>query len=524
MDLREFFRKFSGTSFTYDDLIFLPGMIEFSLNDMMLKTQLTKEIELNIPMVSSPMDTVTESELATSIALQGGVGLIHYNMAPEEQYNQVRKVKRFKHGCVVDPITLPPKATIQDVINIRREYGYSIVPITEDGESNGKLLGMITKYDYSTFSTEFREKSVQERMIPIERLSVATLDELRENGVFNLEKANERLLESHSAALPVIDHEGRLCYLVTLSDLEKHKNYPNAAMDRSKSLLVGAAVETWEEKAYERIEALKDIVDIIVFDTAQGHSAYEVKLIKWVKSQYPQIQVIGGNVVTKDGCQALVRAGADAIRVGMGSGSICTTQEVGGGGRGQASAIYECAEFCRKENVPVIADGGIRKSADIVKALSLGASVVMLGSLLACTNEAPGETQIKDGIRLKAYRGMGSLGAMEQGSAARYGAQENQLRIPEGVSGLIPSRGAVSEWIPCLLQGLRQGMHKLGYSTIRSLHQAIDQGEMKCEMRSSEAKREGEVHGLFEYSLEKPTTSQKVVPQSRTFKQYALKR
>ena len=502
MKIDLFFEKFAGTSLTYDDVIFFPSYVDFPVDDVKLSSQLTREIRLNIPVVSSPMDTVTEADLAIALALQGGLGIIHYNMTPEQQLHQIQKVKRFKNGSIFDPITLPPTALISDVINIRRQQGYSIIPITQDGKRHGKLVGMITKYDYSAFSDDSNNQRVSQRMVPLEQLTIATIEELSCQGVFDLNKANDRLLDSHAAALPIVDTNGCLCYLITRSDLEKHQNYPNAAVDNSKSLLVGAAVETWRGKAEERIELIHKYVDVIVFDTAQGFSKYEIDLIRWTKSHYPNLQVIGGNVVTAEGCEALIQAGADALRIGMGSGSICTTQEVSGIGRGQASAVYECAKVCRKAGIPILADGGISKSSDIVKALGLGANVVMLGSLLACTSEAPGQTQIKDGVRLKEYRGMGSLKAMERGSATRYGTQNSLIRVPEGVTGLVPSRGSVSEWIPCLMQAVRQGLHKLGDSSVDALHARVEQNQLKLERRSEGAKREGSVHSLYEVGTE----------------------
>ncbi len=516
MKIHAFFKQFAGTSLTYDDLILLPQFVDFSLEHVSLKTNLTKQITLNIPLVSSPMDTVTEADLAIALALQGGIGLIHYNMSPEAQRAEVEKVKRFKNGFVSDPITLPPHALIKDVLKIRREMGYSTIPITDNGTSRGRLLGLITKYDYATFSTDHLERNVSERMIPVDRLLCATFEELcDENGIFDLHRANEILLDSHSGALPIIDQEGHLLSLITRSDLDKHQNFPHAALDRTDGLLVGAAVETWKEKAESRIEHLQDIVDVIVFDTSQGHTQYEIDLIKWTKQKYPDLQVIGGNVVTPQACQALIEAGADAIRVGMGSGSICTTQEVGGIGRGQASAVFACAQECKKKNIPIIADGGITKSSDIVKALSLGASVVMLGSLLASTDEAPGGSQIKDGIRLKEYRGMGSAQAMDKGSSVRYGIQNSTIRIPEGVSGMVPSRGSITEWIPCLLQGVKQGFHKLGYASLDALDENVE-----LERRSDSAQREGHVHSLFEIMREtkqepKQTSPEKYFATSR---------
>ncbi len=503
MHIDDFFEQHAGQSLSYDDLILLPGFVDFSIDAVDLTSRLTREISLNIPIVSSPMDTVSEADLAIALALQGGMGFLHYNMSPEDQGKQAVRVKRYQNGVIFEPITLPPTATIEEVITIRREQGYSTIPITHDGSPHGRFLGLITKYDYSTFTPAYKGQTVADRMMSAEHVTTANFEELVDaGGELDLVQANERLLDSHSAALPIVERSGVLRYLITRSDLDKHEQYPNAAVDRSQGLLVGAAVETWSEKAHERLEILGDTVDVIVFDTSQGHTSYALDLIRWAKRHYPELQVMGGNVVTEDACEALISAGADAIRVGMGSGSICTTQEVGGIGRGQATAVYACVRACARAGVPVVADGGIAKSADIVKALSLGAGTVMLGSLLACTDEAPGRYQIKDGIRLKRYRGMGSVAAMAEGSASRYGLQQS-LRVPEGVEGTVPSRGRVAEWIPCLLQGVRQGLHKLGHRSLEQLYDRVKNGTVQVEKRSEAAKAEGRVHDLYSVGTER---------------------
>ncbi|MEM1282926.1 MAG: IMP dehydrogenase [Chlamydiota bacterium] len=512
----DFFKHFVGNSLTYDDLILLPQYVNFSPNEVKLSAKLTEEITLNIPIISSPMDTVTEDELAIAVALQGGIGMIHYNMPPERQHEQILKVKRFQNGFVSDPIVLAPEATIRDVVEIRQTEGYSIIPITEDGTPRGKLIGMITKYDYSTFSEDDLNKTVLERMIDISNLSIATYKELSSNDIFDLTLANKRLLDSHSAALPIVDSVGNLLFLITRSDLDKHQNYPNAALDEAGRLLVGAAIETWPQKAYERIETIGSDVDMIVFDTSQGYTQYEIDLIKWTKQHYPEIQVIGGNVITADACDALIDAGADVIRIGMGSGSICTTQEVGGIGRGQASAVYECAKACHRRGKRCIADGGIKSSSDIVKAICLGADAVMLGSLLACTSEAPGKTHIKNGVLLKEYRGMGSLKAMEKGSSVRYGIETSSIRIAEGVSGMVSSRGPISKWIPMLLQGVRQGLHKLGLPTLKMIQDKLADNGILIEKRSESAKREGNIHSLYEVGSESYVSSYSTPPEEQS--------
>lgn len=519
MNIHDFFAHFSGTSLSYDDLIFLPQYLDFALEELDTTTRLTRDISIAIPISSAPMDTVTEAELAIALALQGGVGIIHYNMPPEEQLQHLQRVKRFKNGLVLDPITLPPTASIAQVETIRREQGYSTIPITENGESHGRLLGMISKYDYSLLLDDILHKQVQERMVPVKELTVATFEELTSaDGTFDLHAANHRLLDSHSAAMPIVDNKGFLCNLLTRSDLEKHQNFPLATVDASQGLVVGAAVETRREKAEERLALIHNFVDVIVFDTSQGFNKYEIDLIKWTKKTYPHLQIIGGNIVTADACDALIEAGADAIRVGMGAGSICTTQGVCGVGRAQASAVYHCAKACQKADIPVIADGGITNSGDIVKALAIGASSVMAGSLLAGTREAPGTSHIKNGVRVKEYRGMGSLSAMQQGGASRYGTENSAVRVPEGVLGMVPSRGPVSEWIPCLMQGVRQGLHKLGYRSIETLLDMVNSNTVTLEKRSEAAFREGRVHSLYEVGIERPAvqTSNPAQPSCRS--------
>ncbi|MBB65226.1 MAG: IMP dehydrogenase [Waddliaceae bacterium] len=500
MNICDFFAKFDGESLTYDDLILMPGFIDFGLADIQTRTQVSREIYSNIPLLSSPMDTVTEADMAIALGLQGGIGFLHYNLSPEQQLEQIRKVKRYKSGFVSEPITLSPEESIGQGLRIKEEMGISTVPVTETGKVGSKLVGMITKYHYSACFGDYLEQKIGDLMTPIEQCKVVTLDDITENGEPRLAKANEYLLESKGAALPIVDQNGCLQTLITRSDLEKHENYPQASTDiKTKSILVGAAVETWADRAHRRLDAIGDQVDLIVFDTAQGFTSLEIALIRETKERFPHLQIIAGNVVTPEGCRALIEAGADGIRVGMGSGSICTTQEVSGIGRGQATAVYRCAEEARKYGVPVIADGGIRNTGDIVKALAMGASTIMLGSLLACTDEAPGETIIKDGMKLKQYEGMGSLSAMDRGGAFRYGTQISKLRSAEGVEGKVAYKGSVATWIPSLIQGMKQGLHKIGARDIQSLHRLIDSNALHLERRTDASRAEGKVHDLVSY-------------------------
>lgn len=496
MHIHDFFTKFDGESLTYSDLILLPQFVDFPLEEVSLQGRLTKEISLHFPVVSSPMDTVTEAEMAIAMALEGGMGILHFNMPPEMQREQARKVKLYKNGFVSDPVALAPQAKLSEAVSIRREQGFSTIPITEDGTSHGKLLGMLSKYDYSSFRKEVLEDVVTTRMTPFEKLAVASFEELTNRGNFDLAEANRRLLESHSGALPIVDEKGRLHYLVTRSDLEKHQNFPKSSKGSKKGLLVGAAIETYPDKAKARIEMLEDLVDVILFDTSQGYTPFELELITWTKKNYPHLQVIGGSAVTREACLALCDAGADALRVGMGCGSICTTQSVGGVGRGQGTAVYQCAQAAKEYGVPIIADGGITSSSDIVKALCLGAQTVMMGSLLAGTTESPGKTQVKNGMLFKEYRGMGSLDAMEMGGKYRYGMDQSEVRVAEGVTGGVPSRGSIHSWLPILMQGVRQGLHKLGYRNLDVLTTCIRDNKVYLEKRSEGSKVEGGVHSL----------------------------
>ena len=500
MKILDFFKKFEGESLTYDDLILHPDYLDFALNDVDLSSHATRDLKLKIPVLSSPMDTVTEWELAIAVALQGGMGLIHYNNTIEEQLSHIKKVKRFKSGFVTDPKALSPQDTIRNAVAIKEACGYSTIPVTEKGRAGSKLLGMITKYDYSVSFGDYLDLQVCDRMTELKHLKVATLDEILINGEPNLARANELLLESHGAALPIVDEKGNLLTMITRSDLEKHENYPHACIDpKSKALLVGAAVETYPDKARERLEAIEAHVDVVVFDTAHGYNRFEIDLIKETKQKYPHLQIIAGNVVSPKATEALIQAGADGIRVGMGCGSICTTQEVGGIGRGQATAVFECAQVGRKYGVPIIADGGIRKSSDVVKALCLGASSVMFGSLLACTEESPGKTIVKDGMKLKQYDGMGSARAMEKAGAFRYGTQSSQFKAPEGVEGEVIYKGSVATWVPTNMQGVKQGLHKLGLRSVDAAQLAISENRIELEKRSDAARHEGGVHDLFAY-------------------------
>ena len=486
IDAEHFLKRRGGI--TYDDFIMLPGHIDFAVDDVSLDTQLTRNIRVKCPMVSSPMDTVTESRMAIYMALLGGIGIIHYNNSIDEQVAEVRKAKRFENGFITDPVALGPTNTIADVDRIKQDLGFSGIPITEDGSLNSKLIGIVTKRD-----TDFEES----RARPLSE--VMTRDLVTAKVGITLQEANEILKKCKRGKLPIVDQEGRLVYLMSRTDLLRNEDFPGASKSKDKRLLVGAAVSTRDEDR-ERLSALaKEGLDLVIIDAAQGDSSFQVGMIEHVKGERSGIEVVGGNVVTPQQCKHLIDAGADALRVGMGPGSICITQETMAVGRSQGSAVYHCAMVAREYGVPVIADGGIASIGHIAKALALGASTAMMGSMLAGTQEAPGEYFYRGGVRLKKYRGMASLEAMEEGGAKRYFSEEDRIKVAQGVSGAVVDKGSLLQFIPYLEQGLRHSFQDLGYRSIDELHEALYAGQLRFEERSVSAQREGGVHNLHSY-------------------------
>ena len=477
-----------GEGLTYNDFIILPGRISFAPDKVNLSTRITRRIQLHSPMASSPMDTVTEAKMAISLALLGGIGFIHYNNTIEEQVREVRKVKRFENGFISEPRVLGPNNTIRDIDAIRDKEGFSGIPITEDGTLRGRLIGIVTNRDID-FETR-RDRPLREVMVT----QLITAPE----GI-SLVEANRILKESKKGKLPIIDKAGRLVSLVSRTDLKKNRDFPEASKDEHKQLQVGASVST-KETDRERIDALVEAgTDVLVIDSAQGDSVYQTGAIEYVKTKHPQVDVLAGNVVTQTQCEHLIQAGADGIRVGMGPGSICITQETMAVGRAQATAVYRCGLYCRERGIPVVADGGISSIGNLVKALAIGGDVAMMGALFAGTQEAPGEYFYKDGVRVKKYRGMASIEALERGGGKRYLSDDQHIKVAQGVSGLVVDKGSVLNLIPYISQGLKQAFQDIGVQSIAELHEALESDQLRFEMRSHSAQREGGVHNLFSY-------------------------
>lgn len=451
--------KFLYEALTYDDVLLVPAFSEVLPRETDITANLTAKIKLNIPIISAAMDTVTEAELAIAMALEGGLGFIHKNMTIEQQAEQVRKVKRSQSGMILDPITLQVNSTLRDAENIMREFKIGGIPVVD---GNGKLLGIITNRDLR-FQKNMN-KPVEELMT---RENLITAQE----GI-TLEKA-EVILQKHKIEkLPIVNKKGKLTGLITFKDIQKKKNKPNACQDSFGRLRVGAAVGVTPD-ILDRITALKTSgVDVVSIDTAHGHHKFVIENAKLVKKKFPEVELVVGNVATGDGAKMLAQAGADTVKVGVGPGSICTTRIVAGVGLPQLSAVYEAAKALKGSGVMVIADGGIRFSGDIAKAIAAGADSVMIGSLLAGTVEAPGDMILYEGRKFKSYRGMGSMEAMDKGSKDRYFQDtEDDIKklVPEGISGRVPYKGLVSEVLYQLVGGLRAGMGYCGAKNIQKL-------------------------------------------------------
>ncbi|WP_440604714.1 IMP dehydrogenase [Bacillus sp. GB_SG_008] len=452
--------KFVKEGLTFDDVLLVPARSDVLPREVSVKTVLSESLQLNIPLISAGMDTVTEADMAIAMARQGGLGIIHKNMSIEQQAEQVDKVKRSESGVITDPFFLTPDHQVYDAEHLMGKYRISGVPIVNDAEER-KLVGIITNRDM---------RFIQDYSIKIS--DVMTKEDLITAPVHTTLEDAEKILQKHKIEkLPLVDNNGVLQGLITIKDIEKVIEFPNSAKDKQGRLLVGAAVGVTAD-AMQRIDALvKANVDVIVIDTAHGHSKGVLEKVREVREKYPKLNIIAGNVATAEATRELIEAGANIVKVGIGPGSICTTRVVAGVGVPQLTAVYDCATEARKHGVPVIADGGIKYSGDIVKALAAGAHVVMLGSIFAGVAESPGDTEIYQGRQFKVYRGMGSVGAMEKGSKDRYFQEGNKKLVPEGIEGRVPFKGPLADTVHQLVGGLRAGMGYCGAADLPFLRE-----------------------------------------------------
>ena len=448
--------KFVKEGLTFDDVLLIPAKSEVLPKDVNISVNLTETLKLNIPIISAGMDTVTEADMAIAMARQGGLGIIHKNMSIEQQAEQVDKVKRSESGVITDPFFLTPEHQVFDAEHLMGKYRISGVPIVNNLDEQ-KLVGIITNRDLR-FMDDY-SKRISEVMTAEELVTAPVGTTLVQAG---------KILQQHKIEkLPLVDQDGVLKGLITIKDIEKVIEFPNSAKDAQGRLLAGAAVGVTKD-TMRRVEKLvKANVDVIVVDTAHGHSAGVLETVRQIRKEYPNLNIIAGNVATAEATRALIEAGADVVKVGIGPGSICTTRVVAGVGVPQITAVYDCATEARKLGKTIIADGGIKYSGDIVKALAAGGHAVMLGSLLAGVSESPGDTEIFQGRRFKVYRGMGSVGAMEKGSKDRYFQEDNKKFVPEGIEGRLPYKGPLSDTLYQLIGGIRSGM---GYCGTENLH------------------------------------------------------
>ncbi|KAJ4368611.1 inosine-5'-monophosphate dehydrogenase [Didymella sp. IMI 355093] len=489
---------------TYNDFLMLPGYIGFPAADVTLDTPITKRITLKTPFVSSPMDTVTEHNMAIHIALLGGLGVIHHNCSQDDQAEMVRKVKRFENGFILDPIVISPQTTVAEAKALKEKWGFGGFPVTEDGKLRSKLIGIITPRDI-----QFHD-NVNDPVTAVMSTDLVT----GPHGI-DLQEANSILNKSKKGKLPIVDKDFNIIALLSRSDLMKNLHYPLASkLPHSKQLIAAAAIGTRPEDKI-RLQKLVDAgLDIVILDSSQGNSMYQVEMIKYIKEKYPGLDVIGGNVVTRDQAAALIAAGADGLRIGMGSGSACITQEVMAVGRPQATSVYNVTQFAKRFGVPCIADGGIQNVGHIVKGLAMGASTVMMGGLLAGTTESPGEYFVsRDGQLVKAYRGMGSIAAMEDKKAgagnpdskasnagtARYFSEGDRVLVAQGVSGSVQDRGSITKFVPYLMAGVQHSLQDVGIKSLTEMHEAVDNGQLRFELRTASAQAEGNVHGLHSF-------------------------
>ncbi|KAK1767157.1 inosine-5'-monophosphate dehydrogenase [Phialemonium atrogriseum] len=484
---------------TYNDFLLLPGYIGFPASEVTLDSPVTKRITLKTPFLSSPMDTVTEHEMAIHMALQGGLGVIHHNCDPDSQADMVRKVKRYENGFILDPVLITRDTTVGEAKMLKEKWGFGGFPVTESGKLGSKLLGIVTNRDI-----QFEDDLSQ----PVSKVMMTDL--VTAQAGVTLMEANKILAKSKKGKLPIVDKEGNLVSMISRSDLTKNLDFPLASkLPDSKQLICAAAIGTRPEDK-DRLRKLVDAgLDVVILDSSQGNSMYQVDMVKWVKKEFPGLDVVGGNVVTREQAATLIAAGVDGLRIGMGSGSACITQEVMAVGRPQATSVYSVSSFAARFGVPCIADGGIQNIGHIVKGLALGATTVMMGGLLAGTTESPGTSFVsREGKLVKAYRGMGSIDAMQDKKAgagsedsqksnagtARYFSESDSVLVAQGVSGSVSHRGSVSKFVPYLAAGLKHSMQDCGMKSLEELHQGVDGGVVRFEIRTASAQLEGGVN------------------------------
>ncbi|KAF7853066.1 hypothetical protein EAF04_010805 [Stromatinia cepivora] len=484
---------------TYNDFLVLPGYIGFAASEVVLDSPVTKRITLKTPFVSSPMDTVTEHDMAIHMALQGGLGVIHHNCSADEQAEMVQKVKRYENGFILDPVVLSPQATVAEVKALKEKWGFGGYPVTETGKLGSKLVGIVTNRDIQFEDDDSATVA-----------SVMVTDLVTASYGTELVEANAILAKSKKGKLPIVDKNGNLVSMISRSDLNKNIHYPLASkLPDSKQLICAAAIGTRPEDKI-RLQKLVDAqLDIVILDSSQGNSMYQIEMVKYIKEKYPDLDVIGGNVVTREQAASLIAAGVDGLRIGMGSGSACITQEVMAVGRPQAAAVYNVASFAARFGVPCMADGGIQNVGHIVKGLALGATTIMMGGLLAGTTESPGTSFVsREGKLVKAYRGMGSIDAMQDKKAgsgakdsqksnagtARYFSEGDSVLVAQGVSGAVAHRGSVTKFVPYLAAGLKHSLQDCGQMSLKALHEAVENGTTRFELRTASAQLEGGVN------------------------------